>query len=272
MGNIKSNISFPRIIGALIALLALGFDSSCAFQIEEPHPESGQHAFTIGERLVFDVGYGFITAGEAVISIPEYDTVAAHQCFKVMFQVSSTPTFSWFFEVRDRYETFLDVDGIFPWRFEQHVREGHYRRDFIADFDQINHIAKTSEKQYPIPPKVNDIMSAFFFVRTLDFSNRKVGDRIHLQNFYKDSTYDLDVQFIGRETINVKAGTFKCIIVEPLAKEGGLFKSDGRVLIWLSDDDRKIPVKITTKVLIGSIGSELREYSGINGELKARIK
>jgi len=70
MGNIKSNISFPRIIGALIALLALGFDSSCAFQTEEPHPESGQHAFTVGERLVFDVGYGFITAGEAVISIP----------------------------------------------------------------------------------------------------------------------------------------------------------------------------------------------------------
>ena len=77
---------------------------------------------------------------------------------------------------------------------------------------------------------------------------------------------------MGRETIKVEAGTFKCIIVEPLAKEGGLFKSDGRVLIWLSDDDRKIPVKITTKVLIGSIGSELREYSGINGELKARIK
>ncbi len=80
-----------------------------------------------------------------------------------MFEVNSTRTFSWFFEVRDRYETYLDVAGVFPWRFEQHVREGHYRRDFIADFDQINHIAKTSDKQYPIPPKVNDIMSAFFF-------------------------------------------------------------------------------------------------------------
>jgi hypothetical protein len=272
MKKIRSDKSKFHAMTVLAAIVVLGFDPSFAFQTEESHPDSGQHAFTVGERLVFDVGYGFITAGQAIISVPEYDTVAAHRCFKVMFQVNSTATFSWFFEVRDRYETYLDVDGIFPWRFEQHVKEGHYHRDFIADFDQTNHIAKTSDKQYPIPPKVNDIMSAFFFIRTLDFSNRKAGERIHLQNFYKDSTYDLDVQFMGRETIKVEAGTFKCIIVEPLAKEGGLFKSDGRVLIWLSDDERKIPVKITTKVLIGSIGSELREYSGINGELKARIK
>ena len=70
----------------------------------------------------------------------------------------------------------------------------------------------------------------------------------------------------------MEAGTFKCLIIEPLAREGGLFKSEGKVLLWLSDDDRKIPVKVSTKVLIGSISAELREYSGINGELKARTK
>ncbi|MGA9406818.1 MAG: DUF3108 domain-containing protein [Bacteroidota bacterium] len=272
MNKKGSDFSAFGIIAAITVLLLSGFDIAAAFQTGALVQADSQTAFTVGERLVFDVRYGFITAGEAVISIPEYDTIAAHQCFKVMFQVNSTPTFSWFFEVRDRYITYLDVDGIFPWRFEQHVKEGHYRRDFTADFDQIHHIATASEKQYPIPPKVQDIMSAFFFTRTLDYSNRSVGEKIHLQNFYKDSTYDLDVKFIGRETVSVEAGTFKCIVIEPLAKEGGLFKSDGRVLIWLSDDERKIPVKISTKVLIGSINSELREYSGINGELKAREK
>jgi hypothetical protein len=272
MSKIKIDMRLISTIAASAILLFSGFDEASAYQTGDTAQAVSQHAFAVGERLVFDVSYGFITAGEAIISIPEYDTIAAHQCFKVMFQVNSTPTFSWFFEVRDRYETYLDVDGIFPWRFEQHVKEGHYRRDFIADFDQTNHFAKTSEKQYPIPPKVQDIMSAFFFARTLDYSNMIVGEKIHLHNFYKDSTYDLDVKFIGRETVKVEAGTFKCIIIEPLAKEGGLFKSDGRVLVWLSDDGRKIPVKISTKVLIGSINSELRVYSGINGELKARVK
>ena len=268
----KEHLLAFGVIIAITVFLAPEFDVATAFQTGEVEQAVTQRAFTVGERLVFDVGYGFITAGEAIISIPEYDTIAAHQCYKVMFQVNSTPTFSWFFEVRDRYETYLDVDGIFPWHFEQHVKEGHYRRDFAADFDQTNHVAKTSGKQYPIPPKVQDIMSAFYFARTLDYSKKLVGEKIHLQNFYKDSTYDLDVKFIGRETIRVEAGTFKCIVIEPLAKEGGLFKSDGRILIWLSDDERKIPVKISTKVLIGSINSELREYSGANGELKAREK
>jgi hypothetical protein len=253
----------------LMAVAEIAFDPSSAYGAQRA---SRQSAFSIGERLVFDVGYGFITAGEAIMSVPQYDTVAGNQCFKVMFLVNSTPTFSWFYEVRDRYETYLDIEGIFPWRFEQHVKEGKYRRDFSAQFDQVNHLAKTSEGEFPIPSYVHDIVSAFYFVRTLDFSKMRIGEKIHFQNFYKDSTYKLDVKFLGRQQIEVGAGTFNCLIVEPMAQEGGLFKSEGRALLWLSDDERKIPVKVSTKVIIGSIEAELREYSGINGELKARVK
>jgi hypothetical protein len=261
-----------KIFTAVVFFLAvaeIAFDPSFAYGAQRA---SRQSAFSTGERLVFDVGYGFITAGEAIMSVPQYDTVAGNQCFKVMFQVNSTPTFSWFYEVRDRYETYLDVEGIFPWRFEQHIKEGKYRRDFSAQFDQVNHLAKTSEGEFTIPPYVHDIVSAFYFARTLDFSKMRIGEKIHFQNFYKDSTYKLDVKFLGRQQIEVSAGTFNCLIVEPLAQEGGLFKSEGRALLWLSDDERKIPVKVSTKVVIGSIEAELREYSGINGELKARIK
>ena len=257
---------------AALLLAILRGSSAIASPIEPEGDSSSQSAFAVGERLVFDVGFGFITAGEAIMSIPKSETIAGYPCYQVSFQVNSTPTFSWFYEVRDRYETFLDVEGIFPWRFEQHVKEGKYHLDFAAQFDQVKHVANASGKEFPIPPKVQDIMSAFYYVRTLDFSHMPIGERIHLHNFIKDTTYDLDVKFIGRQTIEVDAGTFKCLIIEPLAREGGLFKSDGRVLLWLSDDDRKIPVKVSTKIIIGSINSELREYSGINGELKARIK
>lgn len=269
----RNHVARASAIALAVLLLVVPRSSSAVGAPGEPGGDTPrQTAFAVGERLVFDVGFGFITAGEAIMSIPQYDTIEGHPCFKVMFQVNSTPTFSFFYEVRDRYETYLDVDGIFPWRFEQHVKEGKYRLDFAAQFDQVNHVANASGKEYPIPPKVQDIMSAFYYVRTLDFSNTKVGERIHLHNFIKDSTYDLDVKFIGRQTIEVDAGTFKCVIIEPMAREGGLFKSDGRILLWLSDDERKIPVKVSTKVIIGSINSELREYSGLNGELKARIK
>ena len=234
--------------------------------------ELPQTAFKEGERLVFDVGYSFITAGEAVMSIPKIDTLFGRPTFQVLFTVNSTKTFSWIYKVDDRYETILDVQGMFPWHFTQRVREGSFIRDFEAWFDQLNNVAYANNKQYPVPPYVHDAVSAFYFVRTLDYSKSRVGEKLTLQNFFRDTTYVLSVKFLGRQRIEVDAGTFDCIIVEPLMKEGGLFKSEGRVLIWLTDDERKIPVKVSTKVVIGSIDSELREYSGINGPIRAKVR
>ncbi|HXG01605.1 MAG TPA: DUF3108 domain-containing protein, partial [Bacteroidota bacterium] len=181
-------------------------------------------AFGVGERLVFDVSYGPITAGEAIMAIPRYDTVAGRRCYRVEFSVNSLPSFDWIYEVRDRYLTFIDVEAIAPLKFEQHIREGTYKRDFVAEFDQVKNIARTTEGNYPIPPYVHDIMSAFYYARTLDYSSMKPGDLIQLYNFYKDKSHDLGVKFLGRQELEVEAGTFKTIVVEPLVREGGLFK------------------------------------------------
>jgi len=229
-------------------------------------------AFDVGERLVFDLGYSFITAGEAVMSVPKLDTMYGRPSYQVLFTVNSTKTFSWIYKVEDRYETYLDTQGIFPWKFTQKVREGSFRRDFAAWFDQVKGVAYANDREYPIPPYVHDAVSAFYFVRTIDYSQSRVGEKIYLQNFYKDSTYTLAVKFLGRQRIEVDAGTFDCIIVEPLMKEGGLFKSEGRIIIWMTDDDRKIPVKVSTKVVVGSIEAELREYTGINGPISAKVR
>lgn len=229
------------------------------------------NAFKEGEKLTFDVKYGFVTAGIAEMAIPKIKQLAGRDVFHVTFRVNTVPAFDPFFKVRDRYETFIDTEGLFPWRFEQHIREGNYKRDFSAFFDQRRGFAKTSEGTFDIPKYVNDIVSAFYITRTFDLSEMKEGDKFHLENFYKDKVYPLDVVFRGRERITVGAGTFDCIIVEPLVVEGGLFKNEGSILIWLSDDELKIPVKVKTKVIIGSIDSELTAYEGLAGELTSKV-
>ncbi|HVO75876.1 MAG TPA: DUF3108 domain-containing protein [Ignavibacteriaceae bacterium] len=228
------------------------------------------NAFKVGEKLTFDVKYGFVTAGIASFNIPQIRKISGRDAFHITFEVNTVPSFDWIYKVRDRYETFVDVEGIFPWRFEQHIREGSFSRDFSAYFDQRKGKAQTTEGQYVIPPYVNDIVSAFYLARTFDYSNLKPDETFHLQNFYKNKTYDLDVKFLGRETVNVSAGTFKCIIVEPLVQEGGLFKSEGSIIIWLTDDDLKIPVKVKTKVVVGSIDAELTKYEGLAGKLMSK--
>jgi hypothetical protein len=229
-------------------------------------------AFGVGERLVFDVNYGFITAGEAVMAVTRLDSIAGRQCYRVEFTVNSLPSFDWIYTVRDRYLTFIDTETVAPWRFEQHVREGSYRRDFIADFDQYRLVARTTEGDHDIPEYVHDIMSAFYYARTLDFSGYAVGDGPLLHNFYRNKSHELKIRFLGRQELEIEAGTFKTIVVEPIVKEGGLFKSEGRIVIWLTDDDRKIPVRVNTKVIVGSIDTELRAYSGVLGPITARIR
>ena len=227
-------------------------------------------AFADGEKLVFDVKYGFVTAGIGTMEIPRIKKISGRDSYYVLFTVNTVPSFDWVFKVRDRYETYLDKDALFPWRFEQHIREGNYSRDFSAFFDQRKGKAITSEGEYPIPKNVNDILSAFYFVRTMDFSKMKINERLNLQNFYKNKVYDLDVRYLGKETVDVPAGKFDCIVVEPLVKEGGLFKSEGSIVIYLTNDEARIPVRVKTKVIIGSINADLTSFQGVKGKLTSK--
>jgi len=229
-------------------------------------------AFTVGEKLTFDVKYGFVTAGVAIMAVPRIKRISGREAYNITFDVNSVPSFDWIYKVRDHYETYLDVQGLFPWRFEQHIREGNFSRDFSAFFDQRNGKAKTTGGEYKIPRYVNDIVSAFYYARTLNFSKLKYGGIIRLKNFYKDSVYTLDVKYLGTDKAIVPAGTFNCMVVEPIIVKGGLFKSEGSIFVWLTDDDLHLPVKVKTKVVIGSIDAVLTSYQGLAGKLTSKIE
>ncbi|MCS7177413.1 MAG: DUF3108 domain-containing protein [Candidatus Kapabacteria bacterium] len=230
-------------------------------------------AFGFGERLEYDVKYRFITAGKAYFQIaPEPVYRYNRPCYDIRFEVRSVPALDWLYRVRDFYRTVIDVAGIFPYEFEQRLREGGYRRDFTARLDHARCRAITSDGEFAIPRYVHDIVSAFYYVRTLKLSAMPKDTVLRLQNFYGTKTYDLGVRIHGKQVVSVSSGTFRCILIEPLVTEGGLFKSEGRILMWLTDDDRKIPVKVVTKVLIGTIEAELTGYSGLRGPLLAKLK
>ncbi|HOK14248.1 MAG TPA: DUF3108 domain-containing protein [Candidatus Kapabacteria bacterium] len=229
-------------------------------------------AFGYNERLNYKVGYKFITAGTGYFHIqpnPVYRN--GRECYDVRFEVRSLPSLEMLYRVRDRYRTVLDVAGIFPWEFEQSIREGNYKRDARAVFDQVNNIATVKDKQYKVPEYVHDIVSAFYYSRTLDLRSMNDGHVFYLKQFFKDTTYTLGVKIHRRETIDVEAGKFRCIVIEPLVVKGGLFKSDGSIFIWLSDDERKIPVKVATRILIGFVSADLVSYSGTRGPVSAKL-
>jgi hypothetical protein len=273
-------VIFSLLIGAACAFAAIGFGRSKGDNKDQGGDSQkfrylSNEAFGFGEKLEYKVGYKFITAGTGYFYIlPDPIYVNGRKCYDIQFQVKSLKSLEWIYKVKDSYRTVLDINGIFPWTFEQHVREGNYKRDFVADFDQVNNYAyiKKKDKKYKVPSYVHDIVSAFFYVRTLDLGSMKPGYTFYMQNFFDDTTYTLGVKIHGRQTIEVEAGKFRCIVIEPLVVEGGLFKSEGNIYIWVTDDERKMPVKVATKILIGYVESELVRYSGLRGPVKAKIE
>ena len=254
----------------LVALLS--FSGRIFSQDKDPEFRTiVNHAFKVGEKLTFELKYGFVTAGISIMQIQDIRKIFGRATYHITFDVNSVPSFDWIYKVRDRYVTYVDTQGIFPWRFEQHLREGSFTRDYSAFFDQKRGKAKTSDGTYDIPKYVNDIVSAFYLARTFNYSKMKVGEIVYLKNFYKDKYYDLNIKYLGKEVVDAPAGKFNCIIVEPMIKEDELFKSEGSIYVWLSDDSLKIPVRVKTKVVVGSVDAYLKSYEGLAGKLTSKI-
>jgi len=218
-------------------------------------------AFRVGEKLTFIIRYGVIKAGSSTMGIPEIVNYKGNECFKIQTYARSSSFFSAFFKVRDQVISYMDKDGLFTWGFEKHLREGKYRSDRYVDYDQVNGWAVSHKKDsLQIPPCVQDILTTFYYIRT---QNIEVGKSLFLDNHADNKLYPLEVKVHKKERIKVKAGTFDCIVVEPILRASGIFKSKGRLLVWLTDDERKIPVQMKSKIIIGYITAELKKMEGV---------
>ena len=102
-----------------------------------------------------------------------------------------------------------------------------------------------------------DVLTAFYYIRTVAL---EPGQTIKLNYVDHDSAKVMDVRVLKRETVDVPAGQFKCIVVEPMLQAAGVFKQEGEVKVWLTDDRLKMPVLMKSKVLVGSIYAELNEF------------
>jgi len=232
------------------------FDASQSIERVIPN-----NAFKVGEKLTFIIRYGIIRAGSSTMSIPEIINRNGYECFKIETEARSSSFFSAFFKVRDRVVSYMDKDGLFTWGFEKHLREGKFRADRYVEYDQVNGWAVTNKKDsLQIPPCVQDILTTFYYIRT---QNLDVGKSLFLDNHADNKLYPLEVKVHKKERLKVKAGTFDCLVVEPILRASGIFKSKGRLLVWLTDDERKIPVQMKSKILIGYITAELKKMEGL---------
>lgn len=219
------------------------------------------NAFKVGEKLTFVIRYGPVVAGSSTMSILLITNIKGNETYKIVTEARSSAFFSAFYKVRDQVESYVDRDGLFTWRFEKHLREGKYNADQYVEYDQVNGWAVSNKKDsMRIPPCVQDILCSFYYVRT---QKLEVGKSLFIDNHADNKLYPLEIKVHKKERVKVRAGEFDCVVVEPILRATGLFKSKGRLLIWLTDDERKIPVQMKSKILIGYITAELKQMEGV---------
>jgi hypothetical protein len=209
-------------------------------------------AFQIPERLEYSIRWQFIKAGSSVLEIAEGD----EGTLKIVSRAWSAKVLSVFYKVEDRIEVLAEESTFLPSVYHLKLREGRHRKERIVTYDRkegrivLNNIHKNEVKEFDTEGDIYDPITAFFLIRTMEF---EVGKPIFIRVFDNGKLYDVEVQVLKKQKIRVPAGTFDTIKVKPLLKSEGIFMRKGDVYIWLTDDERKIPVKIKSKVKVGAV-------------------
>ena len=268
----KSTPMKPLAISLIMYLIAFGTVAQIEqgpSQFQPPKstglPSIDHHAFQRGEKLEYEVSYGWIDAGEAIIEISnEKKIIAGRDVMHVVGRGNSLGTFNWFFKVRDKYETYLDAEGVFPWIFVRDIQEGDFSMKQYYTFDQFKRKVKTKKvKEHDVPVGVQDMISAFYFSRTFDYTNAEPNQAYEMSIFIDGELWPLRIRYLKKELVTIDRGTFDCMVFVPVVQEGRIFKKEEDMMVWVTDDANKIPIQAKAKILVGSVTMELRDYKGL---------
>ncbi len=220
----------------------------------------GASGFEIPEKLVYELKWSGIKAGTATLKI-----VDKKDSIKIISTARSADWVSFFYPVEDRIVSTVAKNPARPYlglplRYRVKIREGRHRRDKEVIFDHGNHNATfidhldDDKKNVEILADTFDPLSSFYYVRTLKL---EVGKPVFVNIFDSRKMWNVEVQILRKERITTKLGTFDTVLIKPLMKSEGVFNRKGAMYIWLTDDDKHVPVKLRTKVAIGHVTATL---------------
>ncbi|SET79768.1 DUF3108 domain-containing protein [Hymenobacter actinosclerus] len=238
----------------------------------------GNMSFERGETLHYKVHYGLINAAEAVIELDNnVHRINDRPTYRATVTGRTTGSFDYFLRIRDTWRSYIDTASIQPQRFYRNIEENNYRKRETVDFDHQRGVAITESYKkdkndvkrgtFKVPANVQDIVSGFYYLRTLNYDLRRPGEVIRVQGFFDEENLPMDVIYKGRETVSTKAGTIRAIRLVPKMPKNKLFKGENAVSVYLSDDQNKVPVLIQADMLVGAVKVDLYKYKGLRNRL-----
>ena len=224
--------------------------------------------FHPGEKLVFELKWAVISAGEATLQVLPIKKVNGNDIYHFALTAKSNKFIDNFYKVRDKIDAYTDVQMTHSLYYSKKQREGKTKKNVHVKFywdknEAVYNDILKGKKRKPISllPGTFDPLSIFYFARSLPMKTNMVLERPVTDG--KKCVVG-KTTIVKRETITVKAGTFDTFLIEPELKHvGGVFKKseNAKIELWITADERKIPVKLKSEVVVGSFSAELVSYN-----------
>lgn len=218
--------------------------------------------FYPGERLTFQLKWGVIPAGEAVLEVLPIEMVNGEPAYHFVLTATSTPFLDLFYKVRDRIDSYTDIHLTRSLLYQKKQREGGTHRDIVVRFDWKKNLATYTNHNQSKPPIALaagsfDPLAIFYYARSLTLETGGIHERPVSDG---KKCVAGQARVVKRETLRLNGNTYDTFLLEPDLKDvGGVFQKsrDAKINIWVTADHRRMPVKIKSKVIVGSFVGEL---------------
>lgn len=242
---------------------------------QEDFPEIEYVPFEAGEEIEYKIYYSFITVGKGQLKVHKNPyRINNRAAFKVDVRAKTTGMVDWVAKIDDHWGGYIDTASLVPHQAYRFIKEGNYRKNEIVSYDHNSQMleVKTRGKNddeygnhmyYEFPPQIRDLISGFAYFRSVDFSKLMPNDTIRVPAFFEDTFYNLEIVYLGDETLELPIGKVRAHKVTPVMPETKIFDGENSVLGWFSADKNKIPLKINAKLYVGSGGIEITSFRNI---------
>jgi hypothetical protein len=234
--------------------------------VSDTYREIENNSFRAGEFYEYRIKYGFITVGEADVDVsPQIYSVNNRACYRINI-LGRTTGLTDLFKIRNIYRSYTDTSAFVSQRFILNVKENDYTKEQQTDFNHVKNTANRTQnkdaKEFKVPDNIQDVVSAYYYLRIIDFKKMKVGETVSANLFFDDEIYNMKAKFNGRGEVKTKFGRIKVLKINPILPKNDLFDGEDAIRIWVSDDANHVPIRIEVDFKVGSANMELKGYRG----------
>lgn len=223
-----------------------------------------------GEVLSYRIHYGILNAGTATLTTLQTN-YKGQPHFYVRGVGRTSGAVKAFFRVEDVYESFINYNTGLPSFYVRNVSEGSYTQHYETVFNHNNHTLILTDKKNPkngskvikTVKGVQDMLSAFYYLRSFDKDELKPGDVLNLNIWIDDEIFPFRLKVTGTENVKTKFGTVNCLKIIPSVISGRVFKDKEGVTLWVTNDANHIPVSVKAELAVGSLKADLDSYKNV---------